>query len=74
MKTIQVSLIEPVLKEAEALALAENVSLEHLVSTAATYAISHWVAERSGALSAHKPDRRHFLEMLEKALQANKTT
>jgi hypothetical protein len=65
MTTIEAKIPEPVLKQAEALAEREQISLEQLISLAVTQAVGIWSNESYISLRAKRGSREGFLKALE---------
>lgn len=73
MRTVQISLPEPVLRQAQELATLESISVEQLLGLAVTQVVSTWSAERSIGHDRKSSSRKRFLEMLQQALDAENT-
>jgi hypothetical protein len=69
MKTIEVRIPEPVLRQAQDLAIQEDVTVDHLISLAVTQMIAMWSTERQMSSDLKSNSRRQFLEMLQHALE-----
>lgn len=64
MVTIRVQIPEAVLKQAQNLADRENVSVEQIISLAATQAIGVWSSESDTEMREKSADRQRFLNSL----------
>jgi len=71
MTTIEIEILEPVLKQAQVLATRENISGEEFITLAATQAIGVWSNESRGALRAKEASQERFLEMLTENLNVD---
>jgi hypothetical protein len=64
MKTIEVQIPEPVLKQAEELAAREHIPVEQIITLAVTQAVGVWSNESYVALRAKRASRERFLDAL----------
>jgi hypothetical protein len=69
MKIIEVRIPEPVLRQAQDLAVQEDVTVDHLLSLAVTQMIAMWSTERQMSSDIKSHSRKQFLEMLQHALE-----
>jgi hypothetical protein len=67
MKTIEVQIPEPVLKQAQELAGREHISLDQIISLAVTQSVGVWSNESYIALRAKHANREKFLDGLKEA-------
>jgi hypothetical protein len=70
MKTIEVRIPEPVLRQAQDLAAQEDVTVDHLLSLALTQMVAMWSTERQMSSDLKSNSRKQFLEMLQHALES----
>jgi len=64
MKTVEVQIPEPVLKQAQELAERENVPLEQIISLAVAQSVGVWSNESYVAMRAKRGSREKFLDAL----------
>lgn len=75
MRIVEVQLPEPVFQQACEIASRENVPVEQLISMAVTQSIGTWVkgARSETASTVKAADRRRFLDMLQQALDSERS-
>jgi hypothetical protein len=64
MKTIEAQIPESVLKQAQELAVRENIPLAQIISLAVTQSIGIWSNESYLAMRAKRASRESFLDAL----------
>lgn len=74
MKTIEVRIPEPVVRQAQDLAALEDISLDQLISLAVTQMIAMWSTERQMSSDLKSTSRKQFLEMLQTALDNERSS
>lgn len=74
MKTIEVRIPEPVVRQAQDLAALEDISLDQLISLAVTQMIAMWSTERQMSSDLKSTSRQQFLEMLQTALDNERSS
>lgn len=68
MRTVEIRIPEEVLRQAQDLAIAENITAEQVLGRAVTEAIGAWVNQRVLEGRRRAAGRKRFLEMLQDML------
>lgn len=72
MRNVEIRVPEAVLKQAQDLALAENMTVQQLLSMAVAEAIGAWANKQRVETNGRMAGRRQFMEMLQDVLDAQK--
>ena len=72
MRTVEIRITEAVLRQAQDLALSQNMTAEQVLSMAVTEAIAAWTNKQRVDANHRIAGRQQFLEMLQEVLDAER--